>query len=645
MGIQLLVILALSFVAIYICLPDNTAWILFKRADAASRIKQKSQKKPDEKNNYWLWVSFLAAASGITFVLLRSQLHFLGDGYSLLSELSSDTPMIKPRNYMGTMPQVWIYQLLNGVGWKDAILSYRVISFFAALISLVVLAITLKGLFKNTQDRLLAFLGIVSCGTSLLFFGYVENYALFNAIVLGFCIAGMLAIEKKISKMWAIPLAVGSVFFHYLGVALIPAAVYLLLCDTRLGIKISKMPKIARAVLTILILALAIILFIWFYKNNYAFRFALVPIIQDQFTLEGYTLFSAAHLMDYLNMLFLLMPGFLIAITGLLAGKTDPKGPKQRTRFLLIAAVTSLGLIFIIDPRIGMARDWDLFAFAGLPFTLLVIDIYLRRQSFRSNARLSVKMIVIIGIFILISRAVNLIDPKAAIGLLYNNARLDWLRYSNIVFPLTQYVKLGGEPSLVGTIVRAHKERFPGNLEAETMENFKANRFAEAAKGFEQQIKLNPQRAFPFAYLAMCQIEEGLNDSAIVLLEIAHGLDNYNIGVIDELGSCYAVKGDVKNAKKYFSKSLSLEKDHIPALAKLTILYMSTGDFEKSSEYYRRLSAQNIVSPLYFYSIGKDFEAGGHKMEALMAYREAIKRGIPEDIKIELESKHPELKD
>ena len=132
-----------------------------------------------------------------------------------------------------------------------------------------------------------------------------------------------------------------------------------------------------------------------------------------------------------------------------------------------------------------MARDWDLFAFAGLPFTLLIIDIYLRRQLSKSHAQLTVKMIIIIGIFILISRAVNLIDPKAAIGLLDNNMRLDWLKYSNVTFPLKQYVKWGGDPSPLYTIVRAHKDRFPGIVEAESMKNFNENKFADAAKGFE----------------------------------------------------------------------------------------------------------------------------------------------------------------
>jgi len=621
------------------------AGILFKRADITSPKKLRPQKKQDAKSKYWIQVSILAAAFSFAFVLFRTQLHFLGDGYSLLSELSSDTPIIKPRNYLGTMPQYWIYQLLNGSGWKDALISYRIISFSAGLISLAVLAVSLNSLFKKRQDRLLAFLGVVSGGTTLLFFGYVENYALFNAIVLAFCLIGMLAAENKISKLWVIPLVGGSVFFHYFGVALIPATAYLLLCNTRFGIIISKMPKIVKILITGFVLTLAILSFIWLYKNSYAFRFALVPIIEDQFTLEGYTLFSPAHLIDYLNLLFLLMPGLLIALTGLLAGKIDLKGPKQRTVFLLLAFISTLGLAFFIDPKLGMARDWDLLAFAGLPFALLVIDIYLRRQSSKSHARLTVKMIVIIGIFILISRAVNLIDAKAAIGLLDNNMRLDWLKHSTVIYSFKQYVDWGGERTPVISMVRTYKERFPGIIVAEAIRNFSELNYEKAAKGFEQEIYFHPQRASPYGYLAKCQMQAGLYDSAITLLEIAHGFDSYNLGIIDDLGSCYAVRGNFKKARKFLLKSLSLEKDHIPALAKLTTLFLSNGEIQKSLEYFDRLRDRHETSPMYFIAIGNDYQSLGYSQYALQAYREAIKRGIPEDIEKELKARHLELKD
>jgi tetratricopeptide (TPR) repeat protein len=381
----------------------------------------------------------------------------------------------------------------------------------------------------------------------------------------------------------------------------------------------------------------------YFYFHNYNLRFALVPVVEDQFTLEGYTLFSARHIIDYINLIFVLMPGFLMAMTLALAGNFNLRQSRPRIMFLLLASITSLGLIFVIDPRLGMARDWDLLAFAAIPLTLLIIDLCLFYNKRAASGRMAVKMMVLIGMFTLISRAVSMIDPGAALPLLANNMRNDWIKYSNVVYSLKQYVEWGGDRELANPIIREHQEKFRRLTSMKALEDFKAGNYEDAARGFELEIEFNPQRAFPYGYLAMCRMQAGLYDSAIVLLEIAHGLDNYNLGVIDELGSCYAVKGKFEKAKKYFTTALSLEKDHIPALAKLTTLYMSAGDLEKSSEYYRRLSAQSDVLPLYFYTIGNDYESRGYNRQALEAYGEAVRRGLPEEYRNQLKSRYPQL--
>ena len=139
----------------------------------------------------------------------------------------------------------------------------------------------------------------------------------------------------------------------------------------------------------------------------------------------------------------------------------------------------------------------------------------------------------------------------------------------------------------------------------------------------------------------VCQEQFGRYDSAIVLLNIAHGLDIYSIGIIVELGSCYAIKGEYDEAIKHFNRALSLEKDHIPALVKLTTTYMIKGDIDQSQEYYGRLLNRRDVSPVYFYAIGNDFESHGYKPQAIRAYNDAIKRGLPNSYRDELKKKYP----
>ena len=40
--------------------------------------------------------------------------------------------------------------------------------------------------------------------------------------------------------------------------------------------------------------------------------------------------------------------------------------------FFVIAAVFSLGFAFLMNPKLGYARDWDLFSSTGLGYTLLL---------------------------------------------------------------------------------------------------------------------------------------------------------------------------------------------------------------------------------------------------------------------------------
>ena len=83
-------------------------------------------------------------------------------------------------------------------------------------------------LVDRLRDRALLVLGLSSGGYMLLFFGYVENYAPLCLGIALFLMTGVLITRGKL-KRWLIvlPLAV-AVFFHLAGLALVPAAFYVL---------------------------------------------------------------------------------------------------------------------------------------------------------------------------------------------------------------------------------------------------------------------------------------------------------------------------------------------------------------------------------------------------------------------------------
>ena len=75
--------------------------------------------------------------------------------------------------------------------------------------------------------------------------------------------------------------------------------------------------------------------------------------------------------MDVLNELFLISPAFLILIW--VQHTKFNKKELQIRIFFWLAAISSLMLLFFLDPKLGMPRDWDLFTIPLLGFHVAVL--------------------------------------------------------------------------------------------------------------------------------------------------------------------------------------------------------------------------------------------------------------------------------
>ena len=97
----------------------------------------------------------------------------------------------------------------------------------------------------------------------------------------------------------------------------------------------------------------------------------LVPLTQISSPWEYYTLFSRGHLMDIANEQLLAAPFTLplLALLALCYRRQFPRDPYAL--FLLAATACYLLLTWVWNPDYGGQRDWDLFAPAAWPATLL----------------------------------------------------------------------------------------------------------------------------------------------------------------------------------------------------------------------------------------------------------------------------------
>ena len=227
-----------------------------------------------ERNHNYLKLSVLIMTlMSLGFYFLRAKTHFLGDGYMNLSSLASAKPLIKGTGFGEVKAHIWLKSLI-GDGESAALLSFQIISILSGIILLMTVFILARKLFKNRLDSFLFSLGIISSVYMLLFFGYVEYYSLFVLSVTIYTLTGLLIINGKLNKCFAIPLFLPTVFFHLLGITLLPSALFLLFSGTKLDSFIQKISKKTVLFLSFVGVVVLSSIFIYFYLNSYRFRFA-----------------------------------------------------------------------------------------------------------------------------------------------------------------------------------------------------------------------------------------------------------------------------------------------------------------------------------------------------------------------------------
>ena len=124
------------------------------------------------------------AVSGAAMILLRGRTHFLGDGYQVLAKLDAGGELVKPWDSTVWHIQRMIYGLLGGDGEAAALLALQTLSIGCGLLLTVMICWAAARLFDRAISRMLFVIGLITGGYMLLFYGYVENYPLFDPFCL-----------------------------------------------------------------------------------------------------------------------------------------------------------------------------------------------------------------------------------------------------------------------------------------------------------------------------------------------------------------------------------------------------------------------------------------------------------------------------
>jgi hypothetical protein len=317
---------------------------------------------------YFVLVAVILGATAI----LPSQNHAMGDGFNILGNIGSGrvTSPIEPLEYFLHL------QFRNVLSGENAALnSFRISAFVAA----IVLSFGLFLILSRKEDSILALAILSTSAVSQFFFGYVEHYTYSFVLALLFFLLCASSRDRGSSMIPVILLLGLAIAFHFRSLAYLPTIIYLLYNRQK------SLPLLIIMIISALLIVLA------------AFAIAdLSDIRPSQFFVplyatdeNPYYLFSMAHLIDMLNILGLNFPLLCLTffVPSLACSALAP--------YWLVSIVPALTLTFIIDPKIGAVRDWDLLTLAAPPIlAFLIIDLCSSKSPHWAKMRLLIPLCI-----------------------------------------------------------------------------------------------------------------------------------------------------------------------------------------------------------------------------------------------------------
>jgi len=359
---------------------------LNRRVDFPARIAVWSGKPGwgRKAGKFILWPLAYAAVVW-TGWYLRSNNHFLGDGFARLTEVSEAFKLHINEPLGFFIPQLFYYlcsklaPASTGAG-AYALLYCLLLPIYLWVCWKIAARIAEEGIYRFSVWLLLVFTGSLQ-----LFFGYVENYTLLQFFTAFYIYFGL----KQIAGRNRPPLE-ASLFFllaaasHLSGVVLAPSLALLWVEF----LKKAKHPSLSGS-RSLLIGAVSLTLFIlllFLFDTKY-----LVPISGELKTdYTPYHLFGWVHLLEKLNFIVLASPA-LIALLVVLVLNPRQIGQVESTRYEFIFWVSAGTAFFtlIFNPVLGI-RDWDLMSLPALPLTVFAVLTF--KLLFRSRPGFGVSL-------------------------------------------------------------------------------------------------------------------------------------------------------------------------------------------------------------------------------------------------------------
>lgn len=538
----------------------------------------------------------LAIFSLICFILLRSRVPLLGDGYFRLLDLQSGN-VFSTTAPLTTMVLNALYRLFKLLfeDTQSTKLAYATVSIIAGLGAVsMYYCIGRRWFHKAGWFAVLLLAGL---GLNRIFYGYVENYALFTTSLLfyfWFCVRSLNTHEKPLKATLFFAL---SLSLHFAGFFLIPSLFVLwgyCLFHKKCTAKHIFMFIIVLLAVPACVLAIARIIAGHELFTAILTRAPLSPFLPLTENEHGYAVLSSVHLIDVCNQLLLTVPAVLfVAVAIIISGTRRIRS--QLALFLCVAVAGAVSFLLMVDPKLGMRRDWDLFVWTGVPILLFILVLLKEKK----------ENDVVLGAAVL---SLWLFLPWIGINA---SESMSVARYKHMLDDETKTIAYGYR-----NLALYYAER--GN---DKMEEW----------AYCQATQREPENAKAAHKCGLVLLKHDKADSAIVYLKRAVSLDPQRYEYWDNYGVALIHCGRYTEAISALHRALSLDSCSSVAYANLGTIYLNRGQWKKADSVFALAYKHGMDDAWFYLCWGTSQLRSGNHRKAMHTLEQALREGAPRD--------------
>jgi tetratricopeptide (TPR) repeat protein len=591
-GINHLLFLPPFCTYLYAALAALTLMLFFEPLSSMSKRWFERASALFETDRKVVWVA-AAVAGVLVFWFLRMPINMLGDGCSVINNIGGHLPVVFKWSEVLAIKTVYLVsRLVPYEGLKRGEYAYAIISVLSGGVTLFFFLGLAYESGRDKGHRLLIFCLLLFSGWLLLFFGYAENYPILWPLMTGYLYFSVRYIAGRSGLALPSLLLLIGVACH-LQVSFFAISYPVLLISRGWGLNVYRRHKRVMWLLVGAAVAAGIVLFIYKYTSSFGFMTNFLPPFQGRPATPQQAMFSPQHWLDIVNEFSLVIPLWLVLVL-LSWRKIGRITGEPVNRFLLAFSAGGLAFVTIIDPRLGMGRDWDLFALIGLgPALLLIRNI--DAEDINTGA-FSMGLICFAFLFSAPFIATN-IGREPALAYYESLLRLDRPRSHAGAVILYDYYKRGGDKARADSLAEEMRRCYPargrvvavdslvrsGNMErarqvAESL--YRADpysgdninqiaavysylgRWSEAKTLFGRVLEIRQYDARSWLNLYSVFQKLGMADSAVAALRKAQRLDPHNASVLFGLTNIFLATRQYDSVYSYALQMIAASPDN-----------------------------------------------------------------------------------